>query len=185
MKIIIITALSLMCFTAHAQFGKDLLNKVKETTKRKVDSKIDQKTNEGVDKVVNAPEDAVKNKKNKKNGKSIDDAIVETGTPNATPVPSSDATTNNSMNGEGAQAVIQTNILCEAGKKKVEAILKKQDGVFEVKMNIKNGELAIRYSSDGTSYTTLLQLINEQGFEADGSKPAAGAGSDPCKKGKN
>jgi copper chaperone CopZ len=183
MKALLILAFSLTCFATQAQFGKNVLERAKQSAKQKVNNKIDQKTNEGIDKALDAPEKAVK--KNKKGqAATIDETdVTTTSSENNTPTPV--AANDNTMSGEGAQTVIQTNILCESGKKKVEALLKKQDGVFEVKTNISNGELAIRYSSDGTSYTTLLQLINEQGFEADGNKPAASAPSNPCKKGKN
>ena len=87
-----------------------------------------------------------------------------------------------SMAGEGAQTVIQTNIFCDAGRKKVESMLKKQDGIFDVKTNIQSGELSVRYSSDGISYTSLLNLINAEGFIADGDKPKAGTPANPCKK---
>ncbi|MCP9752773.1 heavy-metal-associated domain-containing protein [Ferruginibacter sp. HRS2-29] len=183
MKTLLVLAFSLTCFTTQAQFGKNVLERAKQSAKQKVNNKIDQKTNEGIDKVLDAPEKAAK--KNKKGqATTIDETDVSgTSTDNGTPTPA--PANDNTMSGEGAQTVIQTNILCESGKKKIEALLKKQDGVFEVKTNIANGELAIRYSSDGTSYTTLLQLINEQGFEADGNKPSASAPANPCKKGKN
>lgn len=184
MKTLLILAFCLTCFTTQAQFGKNVLERAKQSAKQKVNNKIDQKANEGIDKALDAPEKAVKKKSKKGQATTIDETdVTTTSSENNTPTPA--PANDNTMSGEGAQTVIQTNILCESGKKKVETLLKKQDGVFEVKTNISNGELAIRYSSDGTSYTTLLQLINEQGFEADGNKPAASAPANPCKKGKN
>ena len=74
---------------------------------------------------------------------------------------------------ENGATVILTNIKCEDGKKTIVKLLKKQEGVSKVDVNTKNGELSIEYNSDGTSYTQLIKLINETGFDADGN-PATG-----------
>lgn len=187
MKTIITFAAILFCVmsatTIRAQSLREILAAKKAEAKAKIQAKLDQKTSNAMDSVIGKPEKIIKNKKNKKaktNTSNSEVKTVTTGGKNATET-IADAE-NVTMNGDGLQTVIQTNILCDAGKKKVETILKKQDGIKEVKTNIKNGEIAIRYSSDGTSYTTLLQLINEQGFIADGNKPLAGAQANPCKK---
>ena len=192
-KLLSITAMIislLISVSADAQTFKDILNKKKQEVKEKLNAKLDRKTSEGIDQAVNTPEKEIKKKKEKRDGnktkheakENSTDAERETATDEKTNGSKDVAPTDNSMTGEGVQTVIQTNIFCDAGKKKVEAALKKQDGVFESKTNIQNGELAIRYSSDGTSYSELLKLINQQGFEADGGKPAAGAPANPCKK---
>lgn len=82
-------------------------------------------------------------------------------------------------NADGA-TVIKTNINCTAGKTKVVNALKAMEGVFDVKMDIATGKLTIKYSSDGTAYTTILTTITENGFAANGQKPAA-TSTNPCK----
>lgn len=81
-------------------------------------------------------------------------------------------------NAAGATVII-TNIKCITGKTKVIAALKELDGVSDVKIDIKTGKLTIAYSSDGTPYTTILQTINENGFIANGQKPAKSV-ANPC-----
>ena len=179
-------ALFLFSFNANAQSLKEMWAAKKAELKEKAKKKLEDKTSQGIDSAVNKPERVIdkkiKKKGNKKKTKTEggDENAENSGSEKVSGNNNADA--GNSMSGEGVQTVIQTNILCDAGKNKVEKALKKQDGVFEVKVNIKNGELAIRYSSDGTSYSKLLKLINQQGFEADGGKPAAGASANPCKK---
>jgi hypothetical protein len=193
----ILVALSLCIFLllsadTNAQTLKEIINKKKQEAKDRANAKIDQKTSQGIDEAVNSPENIIKKEKEKKKDKKEKKKVkIEKGkdvvptetAPNEKQNENKEAViTDDSMNGEGAQTVIQTNIFCQEGKTKIENMLKKQDGIFEVKANIKNGELAIRYSSDGTSYSELLKLINQQGFEADGNKPAASAPGNPCKK---
>jgi copper chaperone CopZ len=173
MKKIFILMIVFFCAKAnYAQFGKDLLDRAKQSAKRKTDQKIDQTIDKGMDKT-----DDIGKKKKKKKGS---EPTTETGS-NETAEASTNTTapaTGGIAIGEGSETIIQTNITCAAGKKKTEAALKKQDGVFEAAVDIANGELTIRYSSDGTSYTTLIEIINKLGFEADGKK---GTGSNPCK----
>lgn len=83
-------------------------------------------------------------------------------------------------NADGA-TVIKTNIKCAAGKTKVINALKGMDGVEDVKVDIATGKLTIRYSTDGTPYTTILSTINENGFDANGQK-SANASTNPCQK---
>ena len=181
-------ALFLFSVNANAQSLKEMWAAKKAELKEKAKKKLEDKTSQGIDSAVNKPERVIDTKIKKKGNKSKIKIETEGGDENSGTSGSEKVSDNNnggsdnSMSGEGVQTVIQTNILCDAGKSKVEKALKKQDGVFEVKVNIKNGELAIRYSSDGTSYSELLKLINQQGFEADGGKPAAGAPANPCKK---
>ncbi len=82
-------------------------------------------------------------------------------------------------NAAGA-TVIKTNIKCTAGKTKITTALKALEGVTDVKIDIATGKITIKYSSDGTPYTTLLFTINENGFDADGQK-TTNAAVNPCK----
>ncbi|MBA3674723.1 MAG: heavy-metal-associated domain-containing protein [Chitinophagaceae bacterium] len=179
----------LLSADTNAQSVMERIRLKKQEAIDKLNAKIDQKTSQGIDSAMNTPEKVIKKKKEKKTDKKEKkkekyENVVPTETaPSEKPNDNKEEeTSEGSMAGEGAQTVIQTNIYCEAGKTKIEKMLKKQDGVFDVKANIKNGEVAIRYDSDGTSYTRLLALINEQGFVADGGKPATGAPANPCKK---
>lgn len=75
---------------------------------------------------------------------------------------------------------IQTNINCEEGKKIIEQRLKSMDGVKTVAVDIRTGKLKIDYSSDGTSYTEIINLINDLGFDADRNKSQV-PNANPCK----
>ncbi len=74
--------------------------------------------------------------------------------------------------------LIKTNISCEKGSNAVMDELKNQEGIFDVKVDTKTGNLYLQYSSDGTPYTSILDLINSKGFTADGEKSKA---KNPCK----
>jgi copper chaperone CopZ len=179
--IILFISLVTVSAPAHAQWGKDLLNR----TADKVNQKIDDKMGQGIDKVLSAPEKAAEKKREEKSGKRETSGRNEESTASSRSggdVPSGGGSA--SLEGEGSQTVIQTNITCDAGRKKAEAALKKEEGVFDVKVNTKNGEMAVRYSSDGTSYSGLLDAITALGFDADGNKPKSGAPANPCKGGK-
>lgn len=175
----------LMGIDAKAQKINDWLKTKKDEAKTKVNNKVDQKSSAGIDNALNKPEELIKKKKEKnkekksKNKEEGSSAKAENDPPSK--ITAADATSTN-MDGEGAQTVIQTNINCEAGKKRIEAALKKNSSVLESKVNIKNGELSVRYDSNGIGYSKLLQLVNDQGFEADGNKPIAGTPANPCKK---
>jgi copper chaperone CopZ len=75
--------------------------------------------------------------------------------------------------------IINTNIKCAAGKTKVINALKAMEGVFDVKVDIATGKLTIKYSSDGTPYTSILSTINENGFNANDQK-TKNAAANPC-----
>ena len=81
---------------------------------------------------------------------------------------------------KNAATIINTNINCAAGKEIVERILKTQDGVQSIKIDISTGRISLVYSSDGTSYDEIINLINEAGFDAD-RKKSAGPEKNPCK----
>lgn len=174
LSIVLFTGVSM---SADAQV-KDWLNKKKAEAKQKVENKIDQKSSEGIDKAVNSPEKVVKKKQDKKAAKKA----ANTEDPSQNENDGSAANKKqkgesievvNEAPSENGSTVILTSIRCEEGKKAIVKILKKQDGVSKVDVNTKNGELSIEYSSDGTSYTDIIKLINESGFDADGN-PATG-----------
>ena len=77
--------------------------------------------------------------------------------------------------------IITTNINCAAGKEIVERILKSQDGVQSVKVDIRTGKLSLAYSSYGTPYSEIIKLINEAGFNADRIKSTS-PDKNPCKQ---
>jgi len=86
-----------------------------------------------------------------------------------------------------SQPVLKTNIKCEAGKTKIIKALKKLDGVFEVKIDIKTGLLKLNYSSDGTSFNEIIDAILDNGFDVtddgldSGPKRSAKPADNPCK----
>lgn len=172
------------CTNADAQKIKDWLNTKKQEAKEKANNKINQKTSEGIDKAIDAPETAIKKKKEKKGKKneSADDPAVQ-----ATEEESAANTEQNTAvvvpneaPSETGKLTIQTNIKCDLGKKKIVALLKKQDGVSSVELNTKTGEIVMAYNSDATSYSQFIKLINDNGFEADGNAATAKK-VNPCK----
>ena len=84
-------------------------------------------------------------------------------------------------NEKNVATIINTNISCTAGKTIVERKLKSQDGVQSVKIDISTGSLSLAYSSDGTTYDEIINLINEAGFDADRKKSTA-SDKNPCSK---
>ncbi len=85
-----------------------------------------------------------------------------------------------------SQPVIKTNIKCEAGKAKIIKELKKLDGVFEVKIDIKTGLLKLNYSSDGSSFDDIINAILDNGFDVvddgldSGLKKSTKPAANPC-----
>jgi len=77
MKSILIAAFSLLFVTANAQFGKDILGRVKESAKQKTNDKIDQKSNAGLDKALNTPDSVLSKKQQKKAAKKAAKAEKE------------------------------------------------------------------------------------------------------------
>lgn len=82
---------------------------------------------------------------------------------------------------EEGYTLIKTTINCETGKQKVIDALKALEGVFDVKIDIKTGKLLLKYSSDGTPYTEIIDTVLNNGFDADGKKTTK-ASLNPCKK---
>ena len=173
MKPLLILMFATLCCNANAQKIKDFINQKKQEAKEKVNARLDQKGTEAIDSAMVAPEKIIKKKKDKKAAKkAAKEAEVSAETVAAPALP------------EGAQNVIETNILCEAGKVKIEGKLKKQPGVYEINVNTTNGDVTIRYNSGSISYNTILLMITNSGFIADDNKPAATAITNPCKKSK-
>ncbi|GEM_PF-2477380 len=77
--------------------------------------------------------------------------------------------------------IIKTTVNCETGKQKLITALKSLEGVFDVKVDIRSGKLALKYSSDGTPYNEIIETILSTGFDADGKKTTKAA-LNPCKK---
>lgn len=91
------------------------------------------------------------------------------------PKPTAENTDYNNLDG---YTLIKTNINCDKGSKSVMDELKNQEGVFDVKVDTKTGNLYLQYSSDGTPYTSILEMINSKGFTAEGQKSKV---KNPCK----
>lgn len=166
----------MLCINIHAQSLKELLNAKKQEAKDKAMAKADQKSSQAIDKAVESPETAIKKKKEKKDKKKAEEEATKQQKREADSL----QRIANAADAITPQKVLQTNITCEVGKQKVEALLKKQKGVLEVSIDTSNGLLTIKYSTKSTTYIMLVQKINELGFEADGNKPLPDLPSNPC-----
>lgn len=179
-----------MCsfYTADAQKLKDWVEARKLEAKAKADAKINQKASEGMDEILNTPEKILANKKDKKKLKKDDTAPKtnrgkednstssnETNTSSSsnetTPSSSSNETTGDTPNDSG-EFIIKTNIKCAAGKTHIETLLRETDGVNSVTINAATGKLYLSAGSNSKVYNTAIEIINTNGFEADGKKPA-------------
>ena len=156
---------------AEAQLLKDMLNKKKQEAKEKAANKIDQKTSEGIDAAVNAPEKIIKKKieakKNKKEqsasqaGQNMDD---NSGSP-----ASLNEFTNGKPNDKG-EFIIKTNIKCSAGKKSIENLLRDTEGVNSVSIDAGTGKLFLSAGGNNTIYNSVIETIRANGFAAGGQK---------------
>ncbi len=114
---------------------------------------------------------------------------TETPTINTTPMPIEkiEEEVTAGSNDDGARPVIKTNIKCEAGKIKITNALKKMDGVFDVKIDVKTGILKLHYSSDGTPLNDIIEVILNNGFDVmddgghTGLKKSTKPSANPCK----
>ena len=148
--------------SANAQI-KDWLNRKKEEAKQKVNNKIDQKTNEGLDKVIDAPEKAAKKKKGQKGVAQTTDKVTENSTvEDAKPV---------------GEIIINTNIKCAVGKATIEDLIRDTPGVTNVSIDIKTGKLYIGINGDATNKEEIEAIIRKNGFEANGKKKLDGINS--------
>ena len=147
--------------TTNAQL-KDWFNKKKLEAKEKVNSKLDQKSSEGIDKVIDAPETAIKKKKSKKGATTVEENSQATTTDNVTesnenlPLPK--------------ETIITTNILCDKGKKNIEALLRDTDGINSVSIDASNGKVYLSVSKPELA-SAVEDIIRQNGFEANGKKP--------------
>lgn len=154
----------------NAQFSNWLKQK-KEELNQKINDKINEKSSEAINKAVEMPEKVIQKKIDKKKLKSNknfkQDSSEETSessqNDNNQPIE-----VENEAPSENGETVFQTNIKCAKGKNEMMKILKKKKGVSHGAINIQNGELKLEYNSDGTPYTKIIELINENGFDADG-----------------
>jgi hypothetical protein len=159
---------SLITNTANAQF-KDWINRKKEEAKQKVNNKIDQKTSDGIDKAIDAPEKAVKKKVDKKKNKTeqaaeqADAAVAE----------------NTNVETPADEVVIATNINCQAGKLKIEELLRDMDGVSSASVDTESGKIYLSAGGDKKIYDAAIELICKNGFKADGKKATTKANA--CK----
>ena len=152
---------------ATAQLGGWIKQK-KEEAKQKVNTKIDQKTSEGIDKAVNAPETAVKKKAEKKKNKK-GSAATQTNTEEA----------KNETVVSTDELIIATNITCAAGKLQIENLLRDTDGVNSASIDSSSGKLYLSAGGNKEVYEAVIELIRKNGFSADGKKPTVKANA--CK----
>ncbi len=150
---------------ANAQLGNWIKQK-KEEAKQKASTKIDQKTSEGIDKAVNAPETAIKKKQEKKKNKK--DAAAA----NAD-------TEKNEIQVNTDEFVIATNITCANGKSAMENLLRDTDGVNSASIDISNGKVYLSAGGNKEVYEAVVGIIRKNGFTADGKKPTVKANA--CK----
>ena len=179
-----------MCsfYTADAQKIKDWIEAKKLEAKAKADAKINQTTSDGMDKVLNTPEKILANKRDRKKPKKEDTApktnrgnegnSASSNETNTSPS-SSETTTSSSSNettgdtpNESGEFIIKTNIKCAAGKTHIETLLRETDDVNSVTINAATGKLYLSAGSNTKVYNTAIEIINANGFEADGKKPA-------------
>ncbi|MEO5948599.1 MAG: hypothetical protein ABIP79_17420 [Chitinophagaceae bacterium] len=173
MKTILIVCLAVFCTSANAQFGKRLKEKAKEATERKANQKVDEAINKGVDKI-----DSVIS--GKKRETKSDKTAPETETTESKNENSSSGNEGNgTIENNYKEVVVKTNIRCETGKKKLESILRNADGVISAMIDSDNGNLYLS-SENPDVRNKVIDLIRQNGFEADGMKPTKSI-PDPCK----
>jgi periplasmic mercuric ion binding protein len=65
-------------------------------------------------------------------------------------------------------AVIKTpNALCESCKSRIEAYVKRYDGVLEISVNYRKGETKVKYITDRTDIEQIKAAIANCGYDAD------------------
>ncbi len=66
------------------------------------------------------------------------------------------------------QKIIKTpTALCESCKTRIEAYLKRYDGVIEINVNYKKGETKVKYLTDRTDIEQIKAAIANAGYDAD------------------
>ena len=175
MKYILLISLIFLAPAAQAQFGKKLADRAKEAAERKANQKADEALNKGVDKI-----DSVITGK-KRDGKQKEKDTVTTTSPteenNTGNTTEPEEASSPQQSGEGVadengEFIIKTNIKCAAGKTHIETLIRETDGVNSVTINAATGKLYLTAGSSSTVYSTAIEIINANGFEADGKKPA-------------
>ncbi len=174
MKYIFIISLIFVAPAAQAQFGKKLADRAKQAAERKANQKVDEAINKGADKIDSV---VTGKKRDKTNKTSTEEESTES---------TSDNSPSDNNNEDGGtvettykEVIIKTNIRCETGKKKLEAILRDTDGVSSVMIDSDNGNLYLSSENPDLS-NTVIELIRQNGFEADGKKPTKPI-PNPCK----
>lgn len=149
------TLLMLLCSSmlCKAQFGKDLLNSVKNKAKATAEQKAVDKTMNVVDTVVQKTEKLLKGKKNKKEKVVADNAV------NAENI-TADITSNNNT-----ELVFQTNIKTAADKTKMEKILFELDGINSVTIDADTGITYCNTNAADMS-NVIITAIKKNGFNA-------------------
>ena len=171
MKLFILFVILLSFNPANAQLGKKLKEKAREAAERKANQKADEAINKGVEKI----DSVITGKKRDKTGKS------------KTETENSPSNSGNSSNTESSSKIetsynevtLKTNIRCETGKKNMETILRNTDGVSSVMIDSDNGNLYLS-SENPEVRNKVIELIRQNGFEADGKKPTKPL-PNPCK----
>ena len=66
------------------------------------------------------------------------------------------------------QAVIKTpTAACQSCKERIEAYLKRYDGVIEINVNFRKGETKVKYLTDRTDIEQIKTAIANAGYDAD------------------
>lgn len=188
MRFVILIIFSLLLAgVSQAQIGQRIKDKVKNETNYQINKKVDQAT----DKAIREVDTLLTGKKKKQDPPPAEKPAPGAGTGNSSPaanpvvsdtayrVPESPRQFATRMNTVNATMSVFTNCRCEAGKKAAEKSLSRLKGMVSVSVNASSGEIRLAYNSAELSYATILQQLNDLGFEADG-KPAT-----PGKKGCN
>lgn len=172
MKYIFIFTLFFLSVSAHAQIGQKLKERIKQAVEQKANQRADETIGKGVETAdsILLGKKKIFNKKNKKKNKEGEQGTDNTGS----------FTAINTVESNYKEVIIATNIRCQAGKEKIETLLRKTDGVSSVMIDTDNGKLYLS-SSNADDSAKIIELIRKNGFEADGKKPTKTI-ADPCKQ---
>lgn len=165
------TGLLCLCFgllfsTAEAQFGREILERTKQSAKQKLENKVNNKIDKGIDKAVDAPEKIGKKKGSKNQSEGSSSTSTSSG--------------GNDMDA-GSQAIgeiiIKTNIKCAAGKEWLEELIRGKNGVSSVSIDEKTGNVYLVLGGDFATKEDIETLIRSNGYEANGKKKTGGKSS--------
>ena len=169
MKLILLLTMFLFFQNSHAQLGKRLKEKAKEAAERKANQKADEAINKGVEKIDSV---ITGKKRDPKSGKQKAET-EQSGTENSNGSPDPSAIS------VYKEVIIKTNIRCETGKNKIEALLRNTDGVSSAMIDYDTGKLYLSSETPDVP-NKVIELIRQNGFEADGKKPTKSI-PNPCK----